>query len=73
MIRHFPVVLFGSDHWAPQLTWWRGDLLHDGLIAPDDLRLVSVTDDPEVAMRTVIACFERTCGHAIGDDEVVGE
>ncbi|MGZ5297474.1 MAG: LOG family protein, partial [Actinomycetota bacterium] len=73
VIRHFPVVLFGSDHWAPQLTWWRGDLLHDGLIDGDDLRLVSVTDEPEVAVRTVIACYERTCDHAMGDDEVVGE
>jgi hypothetical protein len=71
VIRHFPVVLFGSDHWAPQLTWWRGDLLTDGLIAPNDLRLVSVTDDPHEAVRTVIACYERTCDHAI--EEIVGE
>ncbi len=73
VIRHFPIVLFGSDHWAPQLTWWRGDLLHDDLIGQDDFRLVSVTDDPSEAVRTVIACYERTCDHAIGDDEVVGE
>jgi uncharacterized protein (TIGR00730 family) len=71
VIRHFPVVLFGSDHWAPQLTWWRGDLLTDGLIAPNDLRLVSVTDDPHEAVRTVIACYERTCDHVI--EEIVGE
>jgi predicted Rossmann-fold nucleotide-binding protein len=67
------VVLFGSDHWAPQLTWWRGDLQHDGLIDRDDLQLVSVTDDPDEAMRTVISCYERTCDHTIGEDEVVGE
>ena len=46
-------------------------LLADGLISPDDLRLVSVTDDPAVAVRTVIACYERTCDHAI--EESVGE
>lgn len=73
VIRHFPVVLFGSDHWAPQLTWWRGDLLHEGLIAEEDLRLVSVTDDPEVAVQTVIACYERTCDHATDGHEAVGE
>jgi hypothetical protein len=33
--------------------------------------LVSVTDDPHEAVRTVIACYERTCDHAIG--EIVGE
>ena len=73
VIRHFPVVLVVSDHWAPQLTWWRGDLLHEGLIGPGDLRLVSVTDDPDVAVDTVIACYERTCDHAIDEHEVVGE
>ena len=66
VIHHFPIVLFGSDHWAPQLTWWRGDLLLQDLIAEDDLRLVSVTDDPEVAVRTVIACYEHTCDHGPG-------
>ena len=73
VIRHFPVVLFGSDHWAPQLTWWRGDLLNDRLIDADDLQLVSVTDDPAEAVRTVIACYERTCDHTFGQREVVGE
>ena len=73
VIHHFPVVLFGSDHWAPQLTWWRGDLLHEGLIGPHVLQLVSVTDDPEVAVRTVISCYERTCDHAMDEHEVVGE
>ena len=73
MIRHFPVVLVGSDHWAPQLTWWRGDLLLKGLIGPDDLQLVSLTDDPNVAVDTVIACYERTCDHAIDEHEAVGE
>ncbi len=73
VIRHFPIVLFGSDHWAPQLTWWRGDLLHQDLIAEDDLRLVSVTDDPEVAVRTVVACYEHTCDHDLDGREMVGE
>jgi uncharacterized protein (TIGR00730 family) len=72
VIRHFPVVLFGAEHWGSQLGWWRGDLRDDGLIAPEDLRLVSVTDDPEEAVRTVIACYERTCSHAIHEDEAVG-
>ena len=51
VIRHFPIVLIGSDHWAPQSTWWRGDLLNDGLIGLNDLQLVSITDDPAVAVR----------------------
>jgi uncharacterized protein (TIGR00730 family) len=73
VIHHFPVVLVGSDHWAPQVEWWRGDLLDQNLIGPDDLRLVSVTDDPDVAVNTVIACYERMCDHRVDEHEAVGE
>jgi hypothetical protein len=69
VIRHFPVVLFGSEHWRPLLAWAHDELLRDGLVSPPDLLLVSVTDDPAVAAQTVIACFERTCGHDVHDDE----
>ena len=33
------------------------------MISPDDLELLSVTDDPEEAVETVIACYERRCAH----------
>lgn len=72
VIRHFPVVLFGNDHWAGQLSWWRNELLRDSLIAPEDLQLVSVTDDPAVAVQTVIDCYERNCDHVIPDDDGPG-
>ena len=71
VIRHFPVVLFGAEHWRSMLAWTRGELLPDGLISEDDLRLVSVTDDPVDAAETVIACYERACEHDIA--EVAGE
>jgi hypothetical protein len=69
VIRHFPVVLFGSEHWRPLLAWARGELLRDGLISPPDLELVSVTDDPAVATQTVIECYERTCAHDVLEDD----
>jgi len=68
VIQHFPVVLFGSEHWQPLQAWAGGELLQDGLISPPDLRLVSVADDPEVAAEIVISCFERTCGHEVDDE-----
>ncbi len=73
VIRHFPVVLFGTDHWRPMLAWTNGALIPDGLISADDLQLVSVTDDPAVAVETLIACYERRCFHDIADGEVPGE
>ncbi len=68
VIRHFPVVLFGSEHWRPVLAWAEGELLRDGLISRSDLGLVSVTDDPTVATQTVIDCYERTCAHDVPEE-----
>jgi hypothetical protein len=48
-IEHFPVVLFGSDYWNGLLKWLADRPLARGLISPEDMNLVRVTDDPEEA------------------------
>jgi hypothetical protein len=49
-VRDFPVVLFGSEYWGGLLEWLRGRMAREGKIAPGDLDLMYVTDDPaEVA------------------------
>ena len=53
-VMHFPVVLFGTDYWAPMLQWVRDRLLPEGMIAPGDLDLFTATDDPAVAVKTVL-------------------
>ncbi|MEP6813398.1 MAG: TIGR00730 family Rossman fold protein [Actinomycetota bacterium] len=53
-VLHFPVVLFGSEFWAPLLTWVNDTLLPQHLISPDDLELLTVTDSPEEALRRVL-------------------
>jgi len=48
-IEHFPIVLFGSPYWTGLLDWLRRQVLAAGAIGPDDLKLLSITDDPEEA------------------------
>ena len=60
-VLHFPVVLFDSDYWAELLDWIRGELLADGMISPDDLDLLYVTDDVDVAVARVLECYEQRC------------
>jgi uncharacterized protein (TIGR00730 family) len=62
-VLHFPVVLVGSDYWRDLLAWVRDEPLRDGMVSPDDVELLSVTDDPTEAVETVISCFERRCAH----------
>jgi uncharacterized protein (TIGR00730 family) len=58
-VRHFPVVLFGSDYWGGMLDWLRDRTLVERMISPDDVALLHVTDDPEDAVELVIERYER--------------
>jgi uncharacterized protein (TIGR00730 family) len=60
-VLHFPVVLFDSDYWAELLVWVRGEMLADGMISPEDLELLHVTDDVDDAVAQVLDCYERWC------------
>ena len=60
-VLHFPVVLFGSEYWTPLRSWVRERLLPDGMISPDDLKLLHLTDDEQEAVDVVVDCYERRC------------
>ena len=60
-VMHFPVVLVGSEYWDQLMDWVRGQLLADGMISPEDLDLLHVTDDLEHAVKVVLDCYERRC------------
>ena len=66
-VLHFPVVLYGSEHWRPLLDWIDRSLEDAGMVSPEDLHLVSVVDDPDAAADAVIECFERRCAHRVND------
>jgi uncharacterized protein (TIGR00730 family) len=60
-IRHFPVVLYGRDFWEPMLAWVREQALPLRMVSPEDLELLTVTDDPVEAVRCVLDCYDRRC------------
>jgi len=59
---HFPVVLFDSAYWSPLLDWVRTRLVPEGMVSPDDLELLSVTDEPAEAVERVLASWARRNG-----------
>jgi uncharacterized protein (TIGR00730 family) len=71
-VRDFPVVLFGSTYWKGLLDWLRETMLSSGKILPHDLQLMTVTDSPEEAVKTVIECYERNCARAADAGRVHG-
>ncbi|HUQ43554.1 MAG TPA: TIGR00730 family Rossman fold protein [Candidatus Limnocylindria bacterium] len=46
-IRHFPVILVGSAFFGGFIEWIKSKLLGEGMISPEDIDLIQVTDDPE--------------------------
>src|ERR671932_1594420 len=68
-VLHFPVVLYGRDHWQEMLDWIRDELLAGGMISPEDVDLLHATDDPDEAVRLVIACYERRCAALAAEPE----
>jgi uncharacterized protein (TIGR00730 family) len=57
-IRHFPVVLVGTEYWAGLIDWARDTLIADGTVSEADLALLTLTDDPEEVCR-VVRAFAR--------------
>jgi uncharacterized protein (TIGR00730 family) len=53
-VTRFPVVLLGTDYWRGLIDWMRERMAGDGKISPDDLELLCVTDDIEVAVRYIV-------------------
>ncbi|MDD4914485.1 MAG: TIGR00730 family Rossman fold protein [Methylococcales bacterium] len=42
-----PLVLYGSDFWNGLMDWLKTKLIEYGTISPEDLTLITVTDDPQ--------------------------
>jgi uncharacterized protein (TIGR00730 family) len=60
-IVHFPVVLIRKSYWRPVLDWTQDRLLADGMISPEDLDLLFVTDDLDEVVVRVVECYDLRC------------
>ena len=63
-VLNFPVILFSSEYWAPLLAWIRERLLPDGMVSPDDLKLLSVIDEPAEVVKCVLDRYEERASEA---------
>ena len=56
-VLHFPVVLFDSGYWQGLLDWLRERTLPEGLVSPEDIELLHVTDSPTEAVARVVDAY----------------
>jgi uncharacterized protein (TIGR00730 family) len=50
-----PIILFGTDYWKRLINF--EVLIEDGVISPDDMKLLKFTDDPQEAWETIRAFY----------------
>jgi uncharacterized protein (TIGR00730 family) len=53
-VEHFPVVLYGKAYWNGLLQWIRDKPLYEEKVSPEDLDLLTITDDVETACRAIV-------------------
>ena len=46
-----PIILFGTSYWRRLINF--DVLVEDGVISPEDMNLLTFTDDPQVAWETI--------------------
>ena len=54
-VTSFPLVLMGTSYWQGLLDWLRESALAAGTISAEDLDLVTLTDDVDEAVATIVA------------------
>ena len=71
-IRHFPVILVGTAFFASFLEWIKAKLLGEGMIAPEDLDLIQITDDPSEVVEIVRRAGRRRAEVAAAESDIRG-
>jgi len=54
----FPIILMGSDYWKGLVDWIKTTVVQEKMIAPEDIDLIHVTDDP-IEAATIIENFYK--------------
>ena len=56
----FPVILVGTEFWKSLLDWVEQVMLHDqGNISPDDMKIFTITDDPNEVVKIICESSDR--------------
>ncbi len=63
-ITRFPIVLVDRGYWSGLLSWLRETVVGQGKVAPADLDLLSIADEPEEVVRIIRAAHSN--GGALG-------
>ena len=58
--RKMPIILVCSDFWRGMLDWLRHTLITEGMIAPEDMDLIQVIDEPREVVKAIFRYYETS-------------
>jgi uncharacterized protein (TIGR00730 family) len=58
-LKQRPIVLIGADYWEGLYQWLQGHLQDNAYIGADDLKLVEIVDDVDVAVDIILGSYRR--------------
>jgi hypothetical protein len=56
--RRIPIILVGTSFWSGLLDWMRSSLVGEGMIAPEDMRLMQLIDEPDGIVEAIFEFYE---------------
>jgi uncharacterized protein (TIGR00730 family) len=56
--RRIPIILCGSAFWRGLVDWMADRLVNEGMIAPEDMALMQVIDEPEAIVEAIFSFYE---------------
>jgi uncharacterized protein (TIGR00730 family) len=60
-IHRFPIILYDSAFWSKLLDWIKTSQLREGMISPEDLNLLIVTDSVDEIRDVMVDCYNTRC------------
>lgn len=57
----FPVMLVGVDYWSGLIEWLTTTAVDEGALAPKDIDMLEVTDDPDHVVARLVDCHKGLC------------
>jgi len=58
-IGRFPIVLVGTSYWSGLIDWIKGTMLTEHNINPEDLKLISLVDTPDEAVKVIDTFYSK--------------
>ena len=56
--RKIPVILVGSDFWRGLLAWMEATMVAQGLVAAEDMKLMTLVDDADAVIAAILDFYE---------------